>query len=131
MTRQALGPAIALICTFISAHAFAGGDAAAGKRVFARCQACHDATSEQDRVGPHLLGVVGRAAGSAPSFLSRYSQAMKDAGGGGLVWNEAALADYLRAPKAKVPGNKMAFAGLKDDADIANVIAYLEADPKP
>ncbi len=131
MTRLARGPAIALISVLISMPSFAGGDAAAGKKVFTRCMACHDATSEQDRVGPHLLGVIGRAAGSAPSYLSRYSQAMKDAGGGGLVWSEATLTDYLRAPKAKVPGNKMGFAGLKDDADIANVIAYLKADPKP
>ena len=49
----------------------------------------------------------------------------------GLVWNEASLAKYLREPKAAVPGNRMAFTGLAKDEDIANVIAYLNADPKP
>ncbi|MER9440710.1 cytochrome c family protein [Mesorhizobium sp. M0340] len=111
--------------------AHADGDAALGKKVFNRCMACHEATSERDKVGPHLLGVVGRTAGTADSYLSRYSQGMKDAGAAGLVWDEINLAEYLRAPRQKVPGNKMAFSGLTSDEDIANVIAYLKADPKP
>jgi cytochrome c len=113
----------------LAAHA--DGDAVLGKKVFNRCIACHDAASDRDKVGPHLLGVVGRTAGTAESFLGHYSQAMKDAGAGGLVWDEANLAQYLSAPRLKVPGNKMAFTGLSNDADIANVIAYLKADPKP
>lgn len=56
---------------------------------------------------------------------------MKDAGAAGLVWDEANLARYLRAPRQKVPGNRMAFGGLTSDGDIANVIAYLKADTKP
>jgi cytochrome c len=107
----------------------ADGDAAAGKKVFAKCMVCHDATSDKNKVGPSLLGVVGRPAGSVANF--HYSDAMKEAGAGGLVWDEANLAEYIKAPKTKVPGNKMAFPGLKEDADIANVIAYLKADPKP
>ena len=107
----------------------ADGDVAAGKKVFAKCMACHDATTDKNKVGPSLLGVVGRPAGSVANF--NYSNAMKEAGVGGLVWDEANLAEYVKAPKTKVPGNKMAFPGLKDDADIANVIAYLKADPKP
>ncbi|MER9615653.1 cytochrome c family protein [Mesorhizobium sp. M0207] len=115
-----------LIAGALDAHA--DGDAALGKKVFNRCMACHEATSDHDKVGPHLLGVVGRTAGTADSYLSRYSQGMKAAG---LVWDEANLAEYLRAPRQKVPGNKMAFSGLTSDDDIANVIAYLKADPKP
>ncbi|MGX9144179.1 c-type cytochrome [Mesorhizobium sp. 128a] len=107
----------------------AGGDAALGKKVFNRCMACHEAATDRDKVGPHLLGVVGRTAGTAENF--NYSQAMKDAGAAGLVWDEANLTAYLSAPKLKVPGNKMAFSGLTSDDDIANVIAYLKADPKP
>ena len=76
------------------------------------------------------IGVVGRKAGTLESFQAKYSDAMKAAGAGGLVWDEANIAAYLKDPK-EVPGNKMAFPGLKDDADIANVIAYLKADPKP
>ncbi|WP_054310599.1 cytochrome c family protein [Mesorhizobium sp. 1M-11] len=131
MKRQALGPAIAILTTLIALPALADGDAVAGKKVFNKCMACHDATSEKDKLGPHLLGVVGRTAGTAPSYLAKYSQAMKDAGAAGLVWDENSIAEYLRSPKQKVPGNKMAYTGLKDDAEIANVIAYLKADPKP
>ena len=76
------------------------------------------------------MGVVGRTAGTAESFLGHYSEAMKSAGAAGLVWDEANLAEYLRAPRLKVPGNKMAFGGLTNDDDIANVIAYLKADPE-
>ncbi len=107
----------------------ADGDATLGKKVFYRCMACHEAATERDKVGPHLLDVVGRTAGSAENF--NYSQAMKDAGAAGLVWDEANLAAYLSAPKLKIPGNRMAFPGLTNDDDIANVIAYLKADPKP
>ena len=119
----------ALLAGSLAAHA--AGDAAAGKKVFTKCIACHDAASEKDKLGPHLLGVVGRTAGTAESFKAKYSKAMIDAGAAGLVWDEKNLAEYLRAPKEKVPGNKLAFAGLKSDDDIANVIAYLQADPKP
>jgi len=109
----------------------AEGDAAAGKKIFNKCMACHDATADKDKVGPSLVGVVGRKAGSRESFQAKYSEAMKAAGAGGLVWDEANLTEYITNPKAKVPGNKMAFPGLKAAADVANVIAYLKADPKP
>ena len=127
MLRAISSAAILVFAGIGAAHA--AGDAALGKKVFNRCMACHDATTDHDKVGPHLLGVVGRTAGTAQSF--NYSQAMKDAGAAGLVWDEANLSLYLRAPKLKVPGNKMGFSGLTNDADIANVIAYLKADPKP
>jgi cytochrome c len=132
MNRQALRPAIAVLLIFTAWPAFADGDAALGKKTFSiTCMACHDAVSSVDKVGPHLSGVVGRAAGTTESYLGKYSSAMKAAGAAGLVWDEANLADYLRSPKVKVPGNRMAFAGLKREADVANVIAYLKADPKP
>ncbi|AZO11798.1 MULTISPECIES: cytochrome c family protein [unclassified Mesorhizobium] len=129
MLRAISSAVIFLLAGGLAAHA--GGDAALGKKVFNRCIACHEAATDRDRVGPHLMGVVGRKAGSAESFASHYSQAMKEAGAAGLVWDEANLAEYLKAPKQKVPGNKMGFSGLTSDEDIANVIAYLEADPKP
>lgn len=129
MFRAISHTALFLLAGCLAAHA--AGDAAMGKKVFNRCIACHEAATDRDRVGPHLMGVVGRKAGSADSFQSHYSQAMKDAGAAGLVWDEANLAQYLKAPKLKVPGNRMAFTGLTSDDDIANVIAYLKADPKP
>jgi cytochrome c len=126
---RAVSASVLLLAT--CGAALADGDAALGKRVFNRCLPCHEAATDRDKVGPHLLGVVGRTAGSAESFLGHYSEAMKSAGAAGLVWDEANLAGYLKAPKLKVPGNRMAFAGLSKDDDIANVIAYLKADPKP
>lgn len=109
----------------------ADGDPVAGKKVFNACRACHEAETERNKVGPHLVGVVGRTAGSLESFQSKYSANMKEAGANGLVWDEAHLTDYLRDPKAVIPKGKMAFPGLKKDEDLANVIAYLKADPKP
>ncbi|WP_217571897.1 cytochrome c family protein [Mesorhizobium sp. GbtcB19] len=129
MLRAVSSTALFLLAGSLAAHA--GGDAALGKKVFNRCIACHEAATDRDKVGPHLMGVVGRTAGSAESFADHYSQAMKDAGAAGLVWDEANLAEYLKAPRQKVPGNRMAFTGLSSDDDIANVIAYLKADPKP
>jgi len=129
MFRAILPAIVLLLAGGLAAHA--DGDAALGKKVFNRCIACHEAATDRDKVGPHLMGVVGRKAGSAESFESHYSQAMKDAGAAGLVWDEANLAGYLKGPRQKVPGNRMAFAGLTSDDDIANVIAYLKADPKP
>jgi len=116
---------------FLGALPAQAQDAAAGKKVFAKCTACHDATTGKDKIGPTLVGVFGRKAGTLESYLSKYSANMKEAGAGGLVWDDANLTAYLRDPKAVVPKGKMAFPGLKKDEDLANVIAYLKADPKP
>jgi cytochrome c len=102
-------------------------DAAAGEKVFAKCKACHIADSDQNKIGPTLKGVIGRTAGTLEGF--KYSPAMVEAGTGGLVWDDATLTEYLKAPKAMVKGTKMAFAGLKKDEDLANVIAYLKQFP--
>ena len=104
-------------------------DAAAGKKVFAKCMACHDAKAEKNKVGPHLVGVIGRKAGTVEGF--KYSPAMVAAGEGGLVWDDEKIHEYLENPKEFIEGNKMAFPGLKKDEEINNVIAYLKADPKP
>ncbi len=103
----------------------AAGDPAAGKKVFNKCKACHFADKEKNKVGPYLKGVMGRKAAAVESF--KYSEAMKAKGAEGLVWTEENLKAYLAAPKKFVPGNKMAFAGLKKDKDIADVIAYLKS----
>jgi len=99
-------------------------DATAGEAVFKKCAPCHVANVDQNKVGPSLMGIIGRTAGTHPNFS--YSVAMVDAGAGGLVWDEANLTTYLRDPKALVKGTKMAFVGLKKDEDITNVIAYLK-----
>lgn len=104
------------------------GDAAAGEAVFKKCITCHAVgDNARNKVGPVLNGVEGRTAGTFPEF--RYSEAMVKAGEGGLTWTPENLAKYLHAPKELVPGNKMSFAGLKEQADIDNVIAYLATMP--
>ncbi len=100
-------------------------DVAAGEAVFKKCAACHAADSKTNKVGPHLGDLIGRTAGTVEGF--NYSKAMKDAGAAGLVWDDASLAEYLVAPKAKVPGTKMVFAGLKKPDEVQNVIAYLKS----
>jgi len=110
--------------------AFAAGsgalaqDAGKAQQVFNKCKACHVADEDTNKVGPSLKGVIGRTAGTHADYS--YSPAMKDAGANGLVWNDETLTKYLRKPKDVVPKTKMAFAGLKKDEDIVNVIAYLK-----
>lgn len=107
-----------------SAVMAADGNAEAGAKVFNKCAVCHSIKDTAKKVGPTLNGVVGRTAGTLEGF--RYSKAMVDAGQGGLVWTEADLAEYVTAPKTKVPGNAMAFGGLKDPQDVADVVAYIK-----
>ncbi len=114
----------AIALTLVPAVAMAEGDPEKGKKVFNKCKACHFVDKEKNKVGPYLKGVVGRKAASVEGF--KYSKAMQKKAEEGLVWTEENLAQYLKAPKKFVPGNKMAFAGLKKDEDIANVIAYLK-----
>jgi cytochrome c len=102
-------------------------DAAAGEKVFAKCKACHVIDKDQNKVGPSLMGVVGRTAGTHPNF--KYSNGMIEAGKAGLVWDDAKLTEYLRDPRGMIKGGKMAFPGLKKDEDLANVIAYLKQFP--
>jgi cytochrome c len=118
--------ALALLAAAAPA-ALAAGDVEKGKVVFKRCAVCHD--PKTNKVGPHLGGVVGRKAGSLADY--RYSDAMKKKGDEGLVWTEENIASYLKDPKAFVPGNKMVFVGLKNDDDIANVVAYLNSLTTP
>ena len=98
------------------------GDAVKGQKLFKRCKACHYVDKKQHKTGPHLVAVIGRAAGSLDDY--KYSKAMTASG---LVWDEETLAAYLKAPKKFVKGTKMAFAGLKKDRDVADIIAYLKA----
>mgnify|MGYP001204827214 CR=1 FL=1 len=105
---------------------FAAGDVAAGEKVFKKCKACHVVNKEQNRTGPHLVNLFGRAAGSLEGY-KKYSKAMKSSG---IVWDEKTLDAYLKAPKKYVKGTRMAFVGLKKDAHRANVIAYMKTFSK-
>jgi len=101
--------------------ALAQGDPEAGENVFRRCAACHATQLGQHRVGPSLAGVFGAEAGTAEGF--RYSDALKASG---IVWDEEALDQYLANPRVFIPGNRMAFPGLRGEQDRADVIEYLK-----
>ena len=97
---------------------------AAGEKLFKKCKACHQVgDGARNRVGPHLNGILGRAAASTEGF--KYSRAMKAVGADGLVWTDEALAAFLQAPKKFVPKTKMSFRGLKSEGDRAAIVAYL------
>jgi cytochrome c len=104
-----------------SSVALAEGDAAHGEAVFNKCKACHAVDQAKNKVGPYLVGVFGRPAGTAEGF--KYSQAMKDSG---ITWDETTIAEYVANPRGYIKGNRMAFAGLKNQQDIADLIAYLK-----
>nr|WP_230487859.1 MULTISPECIES: cytochrome c family protein [Novosphingobium] len=105
-----------------TAFAQAKGDPVAGKKIFMRCIACHAVQPGAGaKMGPNLAGVVGRKAAAAPGF--KYSAAMQKAK---IKWDDATLDKWLTRPAAVVPGTSMAFAGLPNAADRANVIAYLK-----
>lgn len=108
----------------LAAPAFAQ-DAEAGEKVFRKCRACHMVGDDaQNRVGPVLTGVVGREIGSVEGFS--YSDVFQEKAAEGMVWDEENLKSYLANPREFLPGNKMAFAGLRKDEEIVDVIAYLE-----
>lgn len=97
-------------------------DAAAGEKVFGVCKACHQiGENAKNVVGPVLNGVIGRKAGSVPGYS--YSAANKDSG---ITWDEATFREYIKDPKAKVPGTKMVYAGLKDEQKTGDLIAFLK-----
>jgi len=104
-----------------SSVALAEGDAAHGQVVFNKCKACHSVDEAKNKVGPYLVGVFGRPAGSVEGF--KYSEAMKSSG---VTWDEQTIAEYLADPRGYIKGNRMAFVGLKNQQDIADVIAYLK-----
>lgn len=115
--------AAAIVLALAATPALAEGDAAAGEKVFKKCQACHVLDSDTNKVGPSLQGVMGRQAGVAEGF--KFSKAMMEAGEGGLVWNAETIGAYLMDPKGYIKGNRMSFAGLKKDQEVADVIAYI------
>jgi cytochrome c len=123
MIRPAAMLAFAALLAPASAIA---ADVAAGQALFARCRICHNvAAGAPNTVGPNLHGVFGRKAGSLANFS--YSAAMKDSG---AVWDDDTLRKYLQDPKGFIPGNKMAFPGIKDQNEIDNLLAYLHEATK-
>ena len=98
-------------------------EAAAGEGVFKRmCFPCHDAgPGAKVKLGPPLNGLEGRQAGTIPGF--NYSEANKNSG---ITWSDATFPEYIKNPMQRMPGTRMAFAGVRDDKDIANLWAFLK-----
>ena len=115
-------PAVVAAILALSSAAAQAQDLAAGEQSFKKCLPCH-AVGEgaANKVGPQLNGLDGRKAGTAPDYS--YSDANKDSG---MVWNEASFKEYIANPMAKIPGTKMAFPGIKNETEIANLWAYLK-----
>jgi len=109
----------------VEAVAFADltGDAAAGERTFIKCQTCHVLEEGQNKVGPHLYNVVGREAGSVEGF--NYSTANAESG---ITWTKDVLFEYLENPQEYLKGTRMAFPGIKDAQERADLIEYLAAN---
>jgi cytochrome c len=119
--------AVAAFAATLSFAAFApalaaDGDPAAGKTAFNQCRACHQVgPSAKNSVGPILNGIVGRKAGEEEGY--NYSDANKSSG---ITWDEATLREYLQNPRAKIPGTKMVFPGIKREKQLDDLIAYLK-----
>lgn len=100
------------------------GDAARGEALFRECSSCHQVGAEAtNRVGPHLNDIFGRKAGSVEGF--RYSKGLARMGADGLVWSFDTLDAYVENPKALVSDTRMSYRGMKDEADRADLLAYL------
>ena len=116
--RPALFAAVGLI---VSTGAALAQDVAAGETSFRKCAPCHSIGPDAaNKVGPELNGLDGRKSGSVDGF--NYSDANKNSG---ITWDEAVFKDYIKDPRAKVPGTKMVFAGIKSEKEVGDLWSYL------
>ncbi len=118
--KAILAAALAVAAMAQAAHA---QDVAAGEQSFKKCLACHRiGEGAKNLVGPQLNGLDGRKSGTTPDY--NYSDANKKSG---LTWNEATFKDYIKDPRAKIPGTKMIFPGIKNEKEAGNLWAYLKS----
>ena len=107
--------------TLLMANATRAQDLAAGEQSFRKCGPCHAVGEDaRNKVGPELNGLDGRKSGTAPDYS--YSDANKNSG---ITWSAATFKDYIQNPMAKIPGTKMAVAGIKNEKEIGDLWAYL------
>ena len=126
--RNMLFAGLAMISITVSANPGAAWaqDVAAGEKSFRKCLPCHSiGPAAQNKVGPEQNGLDGRQAGTVPGYT--YSQANKNSG---IVWNDDTFKEYIADPRAKIPGTKMFFPGIKNETEIGNLWSYL-AEFKP
>jgi cytochrome c len=113
--------ALIVVTSMAAASGALAQDAAAGKTSFNKCLVCHAiGEGAKNKVGPELNGIDGRKSGTAPDYS--YSDANKNSG---ITWNEAQFKEYIKDPKAKIPGTKMAFAGIKNEKEINDLWAFI------
>jgi cytochrome c len=114
---------IAIGALAVSGGVAVAGDIAAGETVFKKCMTCHSKLGEtaQNMLGPVLNGLKGRKSGSVPSY--DYSDANKKSG---IVWDEGTFKEYINNPLARIPGTKMAFAGIKNEKEVGDLWSFLE-----
>lgn len=116
--RLAFAAAFIAGLSVLPAHA---QDAAAGEKIFNQCRACHQVgETAKNAVGPILNGLEGRKSGQIPGYS--YTDANKNSG---ITWDAATFAEYIKDPKAKIPGTKMVFAGLKQEQQVKDIWAFL------
>ena len=117
--------AAALTLASLNGAAWAEGDPAKGEAAFKECAACHKLETGVNNVGPSLHGIIGRKAAEIGDF--RYSPAMKRSG---VTWSPETLDKFIADPQGMIPANRMPYAGLKDPASRADLIAYLQKATK-
>jgi cytochrome c len=106
----------------VSTGAACAQDIAAGENAFKKCSICHSiGEGATNKIGPELNGLDGRKAGAVASF--NYSDANKNSG---ITWTEASFLEYIKDPRAKIPGTIMIFAGIKNDKEISDLWAYVK-----
>jgi cytochrome c len=115
----------AIVISAIALAVTAGGamaqDLAAGETTYKKCLACHAVgAGAKNKVGPILNGIAGRKSGTIEGF--NYSDANKNSG---ITWTKEVFLEYIKDPKAKIPGTKMVFPGIKDEGEAANLWAYI------
>lgn len=121
MKTQVLSASVLALVLAVSGGTAKAQDVAAGETSFKKCAPCHAiGEGAKNKVGPELNGLNGRKSGSAEGYS--YSDANKKSG---LTWDEATFKDYIKDPRAKIPGTKMAFAGIKNEKETADLWAYL------
>ena len=98
------------------------GDVVAGQTSFKKCMPCHDVgETAKNKVGPELNGIDGRHSGTAAGY--NYTDANKNSG---IVWSEATFKEYIKDPKAKIPGTKMVFPGIKNEKEADDLWSFLQ-----